>query len=164
MPGDSTWNTPMFCARLSRSKAAASSSGISSGVDFLAGRLLDQLQRVLDDGERFQAEEIHLEQAEFAERLHRVLGDDAAVVVRGERDVIGQVVVGDDDAGGVDAGLARDALPASCAESITGAGDFLLVVGALEIGAFLERLFQRHLRDRTGSSSPGGRPRRSSGP
>jgi hypothetical protein len=71
--------------------------------DFFAGGLLDEPQRVLDDGEGFEAEEIHLEQAEFAERVHRVLGDDAAVVVEGERHVVGQVVVGDDDAGGMDA-------------------------------------------------------------
>ena len=77
---------------------------------FLARGLLDQLQRVLDDGQRFQAEEIHLEQAEFAERLHRVLRDDAVVIVQRQRHVIGQVVVGNDHARGMHAGLARDAL------------------------------------------------------
>ncbi len=38
--------------------------------------LFDQVERVLDHRQRLQPEKIHLQQAEFAERIHRVLRDD----------------------------------------------------------------------------------------
>ena len=89
----------------------------------LAGRAGDDVERVLDHVEVAQPEEVHLQQAERLDRLHRVLRDDAvdavAVLVGrvrvGEldRDDVGQRAVGDHDRGGVDRGVAHDALEAA---------------------------------------------------
>ena len=49
-----------------------------SSVD--AACLLDQLQRVVDDGQRGQAEEVHLQQADLLDGRHVVLRDDFVVV------------------------------------------------------------------------------------
>ena len=39
-------------------------------------RALDHFAGVADDGQRFQAEKVHLQQAEFADGVHRVLRDE----------------------------------------------------------------------------------------
>ena len=46
-----------------------------------AGRALDDVQRVLDDVEVAQAEEVHLQQAELLDGLHRELRDDVEDLV-----------------------------------------------------------------------------------
>ena len=72
---------------------------------------MNQHERVLDHGQRFQPEKIHLEQAEIVQRAHRILADHVvAFDVAAERDVIGQIAIGDDDTGRVHPGIAREAL------------------------------------------------------
>ena len=46
-----------------------------------AGRALDDVQRVLDDVEVAQAQEVHLQQAELLDRLHRELRDELVVLL-----------------------------------------------------------------------------------
>ena len=48
--------------------------------------LLDHLQRVVDDRERGEAEEVHLEKRQLLEAVHVVLGDDFVAVGAVERD------------------------------------------------------------------------------
>ena len=85
----------------------------------LSGRALDDVERVLDHIEVAQAEEVHLEQADLLDRLHRELRDHAeralAVLIGArvghlQRDDLGQGSVRDDDRGGVDRGVAHDPL------------------------------------------------------
>jgi hypothetical protein len=85
----------------------------------LAGRALDDVERVLDHVEVAQPEEVHLQQADLLDRLHRELGDgavDALAVLVGagvgelQRHDVGQRPVGDHDRGGVDRGVADDPL------------------------------------------------------
>ena len=82
-----------------------------------AARLLDQLDGVVEQGQRPQAQEIHLEQADLFQVAHDPLGRDdrprralPAVVALADdalqRHVVGQRPVGDDHAGGVRAGVA----------------------------------------------------------
>ncbi len=73
-----------------------------------AVRPLHHLAGVADDRQRLQAEEIHLQQAEVADRAHRVLRDDGAVLVLLERQQIHQRLIADDHAGRVDRGVARE--------------------------------------------------------
>ena len=47
---------------------------------FSAARLLDQLEAIVDDRERGQAQEVHLEQAHLFDRLHVVGGYDFVVL------------------------------------------------------------------------------------
>ncbi len=77
-------------------------------VNFGSPRALDHLAGVADDGQRLQAEKIHLQQAEIADGVHRVLRDERAAVVLLERQQIHERLVADDDAGGVDACVARE--------------------------------------------------------
>ena len=114
-------------------------------VNLDALRALDHFAGVADDGERLQPEKIHLQQAEVADGIHRVLRDERAAVVLLERQQIHQRLVADDDAGGVDRGVAREVF-----ENERGvnqfARDFLGFVGLLEFRRLLERLFERHLQ------------------
>ena len=114
-------------------------------VNFNAVRALDHFAGVADDGERLQPEEIHLQQAEVADGIHRVLRDQRAAVVLLERQQVHQRLVADDDAGGVDGGVAREVF-----ENERGvdqfARDLLGFVGLLEFRRLFERLFERHLQ------------------
>ena len=68
----------------------------------------DQGDRVLDHRERLEPKKVHLEQSEVVERPHRILADDiVAFDVAAERHVIGEVAIGDYDAGRMHAGVAR---------------------------------------------------------
>ena len=123
-------------------------------------RALDDGQRVLDHVEVAQAEEVHLQQPDLLDGLHRVLGDGAedlravlphAGVGELERDDVRQRAVGDDDGGGVDARVADDPLEA------LGDVDDLLGRRVLrhlggELGARLEALLEarRAAHDRVG--------------
>ena len=71
-------------------------------------RLLHHLAGVANDRQRLQPEKIHLQQAEIADRTHRVLRDDRAVFVLLERQQIHQRLVADHHAGGVHRGVARE--------------------------------------------------------
>ena len=81
-----------------------------------ARRVLDQVERDLQDVEVAQPEEVDLEQPEIGDAVHLVLGDDrrvldlAAVGLALDREVLGERLGGDDDRGRVDAVLAPQAL------------------------------------------------------
>ncbi len=124
---------------------------------------LDHLAGVADDGQRLQPEKIHLQQAEVADRIHRVLRDQRAAVVLLERQQIHQRLVADDHAGGVHGGVARDVFEDERGVNQL-ARDFLGLVSLLEFRRLLERLLQASSSDRTESSWPAGRTRRSSSP
>jgi hypothetical protein len=87
-----------------------------------AGRALDDVERVLDHVEVAQAEEIHFQQADLLDRLHRELRHGAelalAVLVEPsigelERNDVGQRPIRDHHGGGVNRGVANDALEAA---------------------------------------------------
>jgi hypothetical protein len=71
--------------------------------------LLDQIQRVVDDGIVLQAEEVHLDQAHALDRLGVVLRHDDAVLLFQRHQLI-QRVLSDHDPAGMAAGVAREAL------------------------------------------------------
>ena len=120
----------------------------------LAGRALDDVQRVLDDVEVAQAEEVHLQQAELLDRLHRELRDElvvalpvAVAVARArvgelERDDVRERLARDHDRRGVDRGVADDPL-----EAARDVDDLLRravrVVGAAQRLARLEAVVER---------------------
>ena len=51
----------------------------------LAGAALDVVERIADDGERRQPEEVHLQHARLLEAVHVVLRDDDRLIVAGAR-------------------------------------------------------------------------------
>ena len=72
-----------------------------NGLDIDRFTLLgDQAASSIDDGEIAQSKEVHLEQTQLLQRLHRILGHDV-IAVFGERDQVGQGAVGDDHPGGM---------------------------------------------------------------
>ena len=78
-------------------------------VNFDSFRALDHFTGVTDDGQRLQPKKIHFQQAKVADGIHSVLRDERAAVVLLERkQEIHQRLVADDDAGGVDARIARE--------------------------------------------------------
>ena len=102
-------------------------------VDRDAMTALHHLDRVADDGQRLQPEEVHLQQAEITDRAHRVLRDDAAVVIKLERQIIDQRLRTDDDARRVDRAVARQVFEHEGGVHEFARG-FLGVVGLLELG------------------------------
>ena len=70
--------------------------------------LLHQVARIADDRQRLEPQKIHLEQAEGANRFHRILGDDGAVFVLLERQQINQRLIPDDHACRVNRRIARE--------------------------------------------------------
>ncbi len=81
-------------------------------VDRLTAIALDELEAVVDDGEGGEAEKVHLEKAHLLDGLHVVGGDDGFVFGARYRHQLGERLWRDDDAGGVDAGAANEALKA----------------------------------------------------
>ena len=85
-----------------------------------ARRRLDEPERVVNHGERREAEEVHLEHPRLLERVHVVLCDDDRFIVaraagalgalRADGDVLVERAGGDHDAGRVHAGVAREPL------------------------------------------------------
>ncbi len=80
---------------------------------------LDELERVVDDVEVAQPEEVHLQQTQVLDAVHLVLGDDgrlldglAGLGLALDRQVLGERILGDHHRGGVDAVLAAQALEA----------------------------------------------------
>ena len=115
----SSWNTPIESPRLQQVEGllVVERDGVDVEVD--APELLDDPQRVGDDVEVAEPEEVHLEQAEVLDAAHLVLGDDrrglGVLVGAGlalDRQVLGELVAGDHHRGGVDAVLAAHALEA----------------------------------------------------
>jgi len=114
-------------------------------VEFDAVILPDHVERVLDDGQRPQPEEVHLEQPLLFARVGRERHDHAVGGAAGQRNQVVQPLVADDDARGVNA-----ALPVQSFENL-GELEHLGDIGiALDqrgqfFGLF-DRLFERHLR------------------
>ena len=134
MPLLSNWNVPV--------ESPAGQHLVGLGVverqrrhvdaDVLA--LLDQLERRLDDVEVAQAQEVHLEQTERRHVVHAELGDHLGVALLLQRDVLGERLVGDDDAGGVDGVVADEALERHGEIDHLTRG-LVFVVGGLELAA-----------------------------
>ncbi len=107
-------------------------------------RPLDFVERVADESQRAQPEEVHLEEADTLDLLHRPLGDDFVLLALVERHELGQRLGRDDDAGGVDRGVAGHALePAGDGEQFLDA--LVLLLHLAERGILLERLVERHV-------------------
>ena len=108
-------------------------------IDLVAALALDQLQAVVDDGERGQPEEVHLEQAHLLDGLHVIGGDDCVVLGARDGDQFGERLGRDDHAGGVHAGAAHQAF-----ESLRGVDQFpdlgVALVGRLQRRRVLQRL------------------------
>ena len=138
-----------------------------------AGGALDDVQGVLDHVEVAQPEEVHLQQADLLDRLHRVLRHravDALAVGVGprrarrlgelQRHDVGQRAVGDHDRRGMDRGVADDALqPPGDVDDLLGRG--LGVVGDPQGLAGREAVLERGraahdgLRDQLGQPVTG---------
>ena len=101
MPSDSSWNTPLASPRCKQLVGLRVVERQLVQVDLDAARLLDQLDGVVEQRQRAQAEEVHLEQADLFQVAHDPLRRDdrarrclAAVVALADdalqRHVIGQ--------------------------------------------------------------------------
>ena len=98
---------PRPAARTSCRRRAGSCRGRSSIARFV----VDQVDRLAQDRQVGQAEEVELEQAERLDAVHLVLGHQRVGVGRVlERHELRQRLAADDDARGVRGGVARDAL------------------------------------------------------
>jgi hypothetical protein len=80
------------------------------GVEVDAVRLFDDAHGGLDERERAEAEEVHLDEPELLDRAHVVLADDRSVAAAEHRCELGDRIARDDDAGGVHRGVARQPL------------------------------------------------------
>ena len=115
---------------------------VDGNVDAL--RPLHHFTGVANDGERLEAEEIHLQQAKVSDRPHRVLRHDGALLIGLEREQIHERLVGDDDPRRVHRRVAHEVFE-SKRRVDQFARDFLRFIGLLEFGRNLERLRQCHL-------------------
>ncbi len=80
-------------------------------VDALAAVLLDEVDRLAQDGQVGEAQEVELEQAQRLDAVHLVLRHERVRVGRTlERHELGQRLAADDHAGGMGRGVAGDAL------------------------------------------------------
>ena len=114
-------------------------------LDAHAAGLLDDLQRLLDDVEVAQAEEVHLEQAELGDVVHVELRDELGLALLLQRQVLGERLVADDHGGRVDGVVADEALEA--AREVDDLPDLLVgVVGLLELAVLLHRVVERGRR------------------
>ena len=74
MPPDSSWKMPIVSPRLQQlERVLIVERDLADHELRLA--LADQRDRVLDHGQRLQAEEVHLQHAEVGERTHGKLAD-----------------------------------------------------------------------------------------
>ncbi len=104
----------------------------------------DHLHAVVDQRQRAQAQEVHLEQADALDALHVELRRDVAGVALVERHELRQRPRRDHDARRVDRGVARRALePPRDVDQLLDLR--VLLVGVLERRRLVERLVQRHL-------------------
>ena len=105
---------------------------------------LDLVEGVADERQRAQPEEVHLQEPDALDLLHRPLGDDFVLLALVERHELGQRLGRDDDAGGVDRGVARHAFePPRDGEQLLDA--LVLLLHLLERRVLLERLVERHV-------------------
>ena len=88
--------------------------------------LPDEVLRILDDREGLQAEEIHLQHAEFGQRVHRELRHDLSLVAARQRDVLVEGRRADHHARSVHAGAAGESLEFDRVAPKFGGGGFLL--------------------------------------
>ena len=116
------------------------------------------LHRLAEDRQVHEAEEVHLEQADLRDLLHRELRhrDGALFAVRRlagagaaarslQRHVLDQRLAGDDDAGGVGAGVPGDAL--QLLRRVDEAPHLVVeVVGAAHLGALRQGALDRHVQ------------------
>ena len=122
----------------------ASSSGSCGQVAGIGA--VDQLERGVDDVEVPEPEEVHLEQAERLDVLHRELRDDLRVdALLLQRHHLDERPVGDDDACGVDGVLAYQALE-RLRQVDDLADDLVGVVRLPELGAGLQVVLEEDLR------------------
>ena len=107
---------------------------------------LDPLGRLAHLGQGGQAQKVELEQTDALDDRHGELGDGHVRVAlggAGQGDIVDQRLVGDDDAGGVHAGVARDAL--HLAGHVDPLADIVLrLIEGLELGV-LESVLEVHL-------------------
>ncbi len=75
----------------------------------VAGGLLDELEAVVNDRQRREAKEVHLQQAHLFDGLHVVRGNDRFVLGASDGDEFGERLGRDDDARSVDTGSAHQA-------------------------------------------------------
>ena len=102
----------------------------------------DQFDRVIDDRQRLESEEIHLEHAELGERAHGVLGHHFLLIAAGERHVDVEVGRTDDDPGGVHAGPAGQSFEPGGVLPEFGGGGFI-GDGGSQFRIFRARLLER---------------------
>ena len=108
-------------------------------IDGDAGLGPDQGQGVVDDRQVAQAQQVHLEQAQGLDVAHRELGRDLALDRLVEGQELDQRLGRDDDAGGVDRGVADLALdPLGDSQELGDLG--VAVAKRLELGHGLERV------------------------
>ena len=115
MPSDSSWNTPLAFALLQQGVGLRVVGRQVLEVDLQAARLFDSLDAVVEQGQRAQPQEVHLEQADLFEIAHDPLGGDGRFAAPAaflalahrpvDRDVIGDRAVGDHHARRVNARL-----------------------------------------------------------
>src|SRR4028118_1389485 len=110
-------------------------------VDRLLAVEHDVAQRVVDDREVAQAQEVHLEQAQrLAGRVVELRDDGAVGLPAHDRDGLDQRVAADDDAGGVHAPLALEALQLAGLVDDLGRAGVGLVAGAELTGLLVARV------------------------
>ena len=147
MPLDSNWNTAVGLAILEHLVGLGIVERDRIDVEELAGRALDLVDRVVDQRQRREAEEVHLQQTDALDLLHRPLGDDFVAGALVERRILRDRFRGDDDSGGVNRRMTRHALePARDAEQLLHLRVVLL--HQPERFALLERFGQRHVERR----------------
>jgi hypothetical protein len=116
-------------------------------VELDAGGPLDLVDRVEDERERAQSQEVHLQEADALDLLHRPLRRDFVSRSLVERRIVGDCRRCNDDAGGMDGRMPRHALQSSGdRKQFLHPGIVLLEI--LERLALLERLVERHVQGR----------------
>ena len=110
----------------------------------LARALLDPAERIFDDRQRRQPQEVHLEQPHRLEAVHVVLGDDFVFVRLVDRNQRLERLRGDHDAGRMHGRVARHAFEAlGCLDQLVDA--LVLGHGGAELGLLLDGLVQSDL-------------------
>ena len=107
----------------------------------------DQHHRIADDRQRFQSKKIHLQHADVAEWIHRVLTDDRTVVRARERDVFRKIAIADHDAGRVNTHASRQPFEL-CRDIPQRRGCVFVFNRAFQFGILVDR--SRHMLLRTG--------------
>ncbi len=114
MPAPSTWNRPSTSPRDINWNAARSLTGNVVEIQIDAVILLDQIARLAHDGQRREAEEVHLQQPDRFDDAHFELRDRFERVVAflggaSQRRVFHQRPIGDHHPGGMRADVAHRA-------------------------------------------------------